>query len=154
MTKGPFMEFLRIETAAAADTETVSEGFDTPASRTEKMAMLIHRIHLFCPISKTANGEVKTAISDRELKEGSDIDLGEPGVITKMECYTLSTPDQVQTNEHQITYYDPPILYAKRQIWGSVANAGSVGGKKCSAIIGYTVEKVSQVDFIAALVDG
>ncbi|MBA7549991.1 hypothetical protein ES705_42496 [subsurface metagenome] len=147
------MEFMRIETSPAETGEIVSEGFDTPASRTEKMAMLIHQIHLFCPISKTADGEVKTSIGDREATEVSDVDIGEPGVITKMECYTLTAPEQVQTNEHQMTYYDPPILYAKRQIWASVANSGSVGGKRCSAHIGYTVEKVSQEDFISALVE-
>lgn len=148
------MEFMRIETAAAADGEVVSEGFDTPTSKTETMAMLIHQIHLFCPISKTAAGEVKTSIGDRECTEVSDLDIGEPGIITKMECYTLSTPDNYQTNEHQMTYYDPPILYAKRQIWASVANQGSTGGKKCSAHIGYTIAKVSQADFISALVEG
>jgi hypothetical protein len=148
------MEFMRIETdSAAGPTEVLSQGFDTPTSKTEKMAMLIHQIHLFCPVAKTAEGEVKVAVSDHELTLSSDVDLGEPGVITKMECFVLSTPTEVQSLEHRIQYFSPPILYAKRQIWLTVAVAGATG-KRASATIGYTLEKVSQEDFISALVEG
>lgn len=154
MTKGPFMEFLRLETDSVdGPTEVLSQGFDTPTSKTEKMAMLIHMVHLFCPIPKTQDGEVKTAVSDRELSVTGDVDLGEPGIITKMECFTLSTPTEVQSPEHQITYYDPPILFAKRQIWLTVAVAGATN-KRASAHVGYTLEKVSQEDYISALVEG
>ncbi len=153
MAKGPFMEFMRMETArAAGPSEVLSEGFDTPTSKTEKMAMLIHQIHLFCPIAKTADGEVKVAISEHELELSSDVDLGEPGVITKMECFALTTPAEIHPVEHQITYYRPPILYAKRKIWLTV-NVEGATNKKASATVGYTLEKVTQEDFISALVE-
>ena len=153
MAKGPFMEFMRLETERAdGPNEVLSQGFDTPASKTEKMAVLIHQIHLFCPIAKTAEGECKAAVSDRQLELTSDVDVGEPNVITKMECFNLTTPTEWHAEEHQFTYYNPPILYARRKIWLTIAVAGATN-KKASAIIGYTLEKVSQEDFIAALVE-
>ncbi len=153
MAKGPFMEFMRLETErASGPDEVLSQGFDTPTSKTEKMAMLIHQIHLFCPIAKTAEGECKAAVSEQQLELSSDVDLGEPHVITKMECFALTTPPEVHPVEHQFSYYSPPILYAKRKIWLTIAVAGATN-KKASATIGYTLEKVTQEDFISALVE-
>ncbi len=151
MAKGPFMEFMRLETERAeGPDEVLSQGFDTPTSKTEKMAMLIHQIHLFCPIAKVANGEVKIAVSERKLETTGDVDLGEPSVITKMECFQLNT--EVQSLEHRIQYFNPPILYSKRKIWLTVA-VSIATNKKASCTIGYTLEKVTQEDFIAALVE-
>lgn len=162
VTKGPFMEFLR-----GRLTETVSGTYcevelKTPASKTEKLAMLIHKVifdgdDLVCAADEWM--AIRAALQAR-TKTGIPGGISNSDVIVQWKRFYRSigaTPDSMQFEySPQVIDFDPPILYAKDSIFLAMLKTylTTAGGTKTvDVMIGYTLDKVSDSDYIAALVE-
>ena len=157
----PFMEFLRgkvIMTVAEAYTE---KEIRTPVSKTEELAMLIHQIQ----VKMTAPPPVDAAIRETTMHIADRtsnviLELDDPSSLFWHVCFvnfgtvegTLSeamvywVPEVIRVN------YNPPILYARDSIYLAVDSNHTTALPQVTCQIGYTLERVSSADFIAALV--
>jgi hypothetical protein len=159
VAKGPFMEYL--QTTVASSLAVATEGLPTPVSKTEELAMLIHQI-MIDPADPTFSAGVVTTISacvTDESHEGDGLTppLGDRSVLYKIdrranEGIVAGAFSRIQSGP-MIAYFDPPILYAKSTIYCEAEHSANAGGGDCEFKIGYTLEKVSRDDFIAALVE-
>ena len=151
-----FMEFIskRLEeSAAGVYTEAV---IPTPCSQTEQFAMLIHRIdgHMEPPEVVGAAITVSAlALNKASKSEGVGID--DPDCLfeglSKVDAVVAATPNFINCGQF-VRRFDPPILYAKSQIYLGVWGNNNVGTMTQVCRIGYTLEKVSKDAFIAALI--
>ncbi len=151
MAKGPFMEFLKSDLRETAPNTFTERAIDCPVSRTETMAMLIHQIELFAQVCDAVAGETLVKVGSIQGETG--FKMADQGVLAKYEVFNLDTPTQSQPYEHYIKYFDPPVLYAKAHIYHAIKGNGNTEIRFSECVIGYTVEKVSQTDFISALVE-
>lgn len=158
------MEFLRIDGIESAVNTYTEFAFITPTSRTEKQAMLIHMIefHMKTPdaqhdIAAYTNGQ----IMDEPI--GSMQNIHNPHILLKV-LEEASFPEQIMIagvdHEYRPVIYsrgqyllnfDPPLLYAKQYIYAAVESSASLNPCDFAGRIGYTLQKVSAEDFIAAL---
>lgn len=165
--KGPFMEFLHIDGIESAVNTYTEHKFITPTSRTEKSAMLIHMIefHMKTPDAQD-NEAVYTngQIMDEPL--GAMDNIHNPHVLLKV-LEEASFPQQAEaagappalfeyrpviySRGQYLLYFDPPLLYAKQYIYAATESDNSLNPCDFAGRIGYTLEKVSSEDFIAAL---
>jgi len=161
MAKGPFMEFLRGRVTQAAINTYAETEIRTPASKTEKMAVLIHMIEFHGDDLEGTEGtyaSVTGALLDRTSTAIRSINA--PEVIAFFWRFmglgryqgTLTEHNE-QESSPKAFYFDPPILYAKDSIWLAVNTAQCPSVKTIDCRVGYTLEKVSDTDFISALVE-
>ncbi|MBA7707873.1 hypothetical protein ES703_116757 [subsurface metagenome] len=151
------MEYLRgsvIMAAANAYTEVVLQ---TPTSKTENMAMLIHEIDLR-PSKLVAITPASTDTMSVQCTKASKTGftkISDPDVLARYLTYTHLDAVFNYLAEHgsQLTKFDPPLLYPKSQIYIAVVSSGFDATVDLHARIGYTLEKVSREDFISALVE-
>lgn len=156
------MEFLRANVYQdAINTFAITE-LRCPVSRTELMAMLIHSIELRVDASepdltKTAQGHISCNLLTRIFGTGAGIST--PGVlelaVSEREIWTLGTEELISDHDEipLMHYYNPPILYPRDTMYLSVWSLYQLALHGADVKIGYTLEKVSQQAFIAALVD-
>ncbi len=157
-----FMEFLKgtvMESAANAYTEVEVK---TPASRTESMAMLIWQAETVNPTPDIEDGQDNstgthwakrtltslTAIDSPDCIQRTDVNVFAGGVEGSLSEYLVH-----RGRKQVVQYFDPPILYPRASLFYAVASGGNASVKSAQGRIGYTLEKVSPGDFIAALVD-
>jgi len=163
MTKGPFMEFLRNKVQETANSTFTEEEIPTPCSNTEKMAMLIHMIAFHTDDPQTDEGSYGTVLTGiyRHSME-SPVHWHDPDCIMSYTQMIAAGRYEGTLSEYfeyyadpQVLYFDPPILYARSVIYHSVEGIGQPGVavKTSHVMIGYTLEKVSDAHFIAALVE-
>jgi len=162
MAKGPFIEYLRmrVEDSAAHIWTTIE--VPVPTSRTEFMAMLIHWVYFHvarivpvdgidCAYALLLMSEDEAAVptpmnsafiaeAERRMDAGSV-----SGTLTDYVSEYWAKPMRWD--------FDPPLLYTKKNIYLGSMNTGAAATHVGCAIVGYTLEKVSQADFIAALVE-
>jgi len=157
----PYMEFLRKEGKTPNTGAYTEETILCPVSETELMAMLIHKIHLYCGIPEIAAGEDRTMnVQLTSDSKNAIVSWEDNDVLAKFSwgafaSTTLIAGAQIESHvvqiEPPVKYFDPPILYSKRELYlGGYCSAAIP--LKFGVIIGYTLERVSRADFIAALV--
>ena len=157
----PFLEFLRgrvTMTAAGAYAETQIR---TPVSKTEELAMLIHLIDAkvaIAPPEDALTTETWSSLHDRPRTDVAPLD--DPGCLWHHLVFiqagvtegTLTEYSTYWVDEINRLYLSPPILYAKDTIYVGVDCTHASYLASTILRIGYTLERVSSQDFIAALV--
>jgi len=161
MAKGPFMEFLGATVLSLATDHCVFKEIHTPNSKTEKLAMLIHTIQCDSGDAEFSAGQVSSinnALAKRNFAAESEANwrLDDPDVLFRHDSVAhegiVAGAFSRSLKGHPIVYYDPPILYAKDSIY-CLISAINTAAKTSTWKIGYTLEKVSDADYIAALVE-
>lgn len=154
-SKGPFMEWMRLRAATITNDTYREQEWETPTSKTEKMAMLIHKIQFHIDdITGMANDdEIDVDLHDR-AGQVEVLNYDDSGLIEKMNYFLkLTTSGAEEVGMIREINYSPPILYAKKKMYSGINSAGMGALTGCDVRIGYTLEKVSQENFIAALVE-
>jgi len=164
MAKERFMEFVGAYVIQSVADTDASVAFDVPSSETELMALLVHQIDW--------EGQVSTPVAavtigiDGFLTYSAQIPSSVGGYLTKMDVIdTLqravaagTTLDDVVAGnyfaalQHDIHKFDPPILIARRTLHLHIRSSNSAVVNAVALRLGYTLEKVTQAAFIAALV--
>ncbi len=159
----PFMEFIRDSvTESAANTYTETE-IKTPASRTEKLAMLIWQMEIEAGLPDIEDAQSNATLTQL-VKTTQNTGLGLQDEDLLMRVNKLANVGTVQGSltEFQryqeldasvIRYFDPPILYAKAEMFLGIVGSGNAAAGSSGARVGYTLERVASEEFIAALVD-
>ena len=157
----PFMEFLRgTITMSAATTYTELE-IRTPVSKTEELAMLIHQVRWdIAKPTATDAATVRVAASLHDRPQTDTAQISDPGCISRHSLFaeagvtegTLSEFATFDLREGWVYYFTPPLLYAKDAIYLGVNSDHATLLVLAQVRIGYTLERVSSADFIAALV--
>lgn len=156
------MEFLREDITHDGGTLVDTVAIVTPASRTEKMAMLIHLIEIIVqqPAWSAGTWQYCEAALSSESHEGLTTLPGieDPDILHKVkewaqEGIVANTFTRFREGDF-IIYFDPPVLYPKAYLYLEMEVADlQASGKYGLVRVGYTLEKVPDADFIAALVD-
>lgn len=156
------MEFLETELVHSGSAVVETERMLTPVSKTEKLAMLIHMIEMQVedPLFSLASSEWANAVISKTSHEG-DVDLpsyGDPDIMLFYKRWAreglVLGPFSKKDSGHDIVYFDPPVLYAKTEIFLEFElSTNQTAGLVSACRIGYTLESVSQEDFIDALVE-
>lgn len=157
-----FLEFLRASVTESVVATYAEEEVATPASRTESMAMLIWSVEWDMSFAEVID-TVRTQVQFGLAKTSQDAigGLDDPDtifrVINQLEAGavqgSLSEYLVAQGRSAGVRHFDPPILYPRASIFFQVQGVNTIVTKQANARIGYTLEKVSPGDFIAALVD-
>ena len=170
MRSGPFMEFISWNISGAVDQGNATWAMDTiklPVSGTELLALLIHSIHI-----ETGHVSLELYKAGGEYRQIASLSLRKPAygeVVERFDPAGLAFINHcvvmVETALSNFGYmarptveyktFDPPILIAQSEIYVSGEVRSTVAQDQqmaCSGRIGYTLEKVSKDDFIAALV--
>ena len=158
----PFLEFVRnaiVESAANTYTE---EEIQTPASRSESLAMLIWNIESELAAPDVEDGQSNTV----SMGLYKSTQVGTPGMGDPDNLFRQANNVQAGVVEgslseyfrdkgevHRFMQYDPPILYPHARIFHGILGSGNAAAKAGDIRVGYTLEKVDAGDFIAALVD-
>ena len=158
----PYMEFLRGIIKQTALNAYAQVAIRTPTSKTEVMAMLIHDIELIqeCPEVIDATITVlRYHIADRThtFVRGQEVEgvliFTSIGVNAGATQGTLSEYMSIWQEGSPYRHFDPPVLYARDEIYLGMESVACTGLHMGVVQIGYTLERVSREDFIAALVD-
>jgi len=157
-----FMEFIHTRLDEAVINVQCEKVIYVPTSKTEVMAMLIHKITFDLTSLErvdTKQTMVIMALSKDSLpsafRYGSN-----PRIIAgygaALDCGmiegTLTEFQQFQEYGAQVQYFDPPILVAQDQLYLQLKTYEQLSLTYGLCVIGYTLEKVSREAFIAALV--
>lgn len=161
VTKGPFMEYLRGRITEAVSGTYAEVELKTPSSKTEKLAMLIHQViwdgdDLLCAAGEWM--QIRAALQ-RRTKTGIPGGISNSDVVCQWKRFFRDIgPGTAYQSEQSpwIVEFDPPQLYAKDSIFLSMLKTYQTtpgGTKTVDVAIGYTLDKVSESDFIDALVE-
>jgi len=156
------MEFLRNRVQQTVVNTYAEEEIPTPCSTTEEMAMLIHFIHCHTDDPQVTEGDYSAITTGlwRHSQTGG-LTMQDPDCIFSYGQSVMAGRYEGTLSEYweyykdpQVLYFDPPILYAKSVIYHGLGTVQQPAGamKTSDICIGYTLEKVSKADFIAALV--
>ena len=159
-----FLEFINgVLTESAANTFTELE-IATPASRTALSAMLIWLIEfdMTTPDIEDAQTNVTNIQLTRDTTTGLN-NLEDDDLLARWSISVAAGAIQGSLSEYlvasgldprpRVFKFDPPILYPRSSVWLGIQGTGNVNVKTGRCRVGYTLEKVSQQAFIAALVD-
>lgn len=155
----PYMEFLRFPSREQAVIDTYMETvIPTPCSGNENLAMLIHQIKIRVDHPQFVAGVevyVNASVHDRQRSSVSgEMNVG--CLMRYMRYIWVDAGGQYQWQAGELDaitqYFDPPILYAKQNIYFGLNSGNCISVRGGYAAIGYTLEKVAKDDFIAALV--
>jgi len=155
------MEFLNATaTESAAHTDT-QQSFGVPCSKTELMAMLIHDVWFapmdveridaaltsnFCNLSKRLGGPFGISNMDVIAICMANLSLGQvEGTLSEYAVQWYGAPPH--------WHFEPAVLVAVDTLYTRI-QGGAANTAVCqnTVRIGYTLERVSERDFIAALV--
>lgn len=156
------MELLNIVATEIAINTTAEYVIHTPVSKTANIAMLIHQIRFELP----PNTQVDTAIVDThvQLRKRSSttgsLARNDPAIIaTYAEFVSVGKVAGAAekaiaytSQGSRLIYYKPPYLVAASRLYLAVKSYNETVVHYALCQIGYTLEKVSHEDFIAALV--
>ena len=160
----PFMEFLRADVAEESLNTFISKTFSTPASRTESMAMLIWDLWLEIRESDiidatTTFNNVKVGREDIVVTDRFGLN---DDVLWEYIVDVKPGTTQGSLSEYLVIHvdggphvrFDPPVLWPHSKM-ALTCEGKANDTKKMTAylVVGYTLEKVSATDFIAALVE-
>lgn len=155
------METLRGQvTESAPNTYTETE-IQTPASRSEKLAMLIWRMQIYPDPPSLEDGQTNTVRVHVAKQSATAVLVPENDAVlfryrkqlsAGAIAGTLSEYLSVEVNPEVVTFA-PPFLYAKSSLFIGMEGVGNAIALACGLMIGYTLERVPAELFIAALVD-
>jgi len=158
-----FMEFVAVESGAIAF-NAVGYGDYTeveiplPTSKTETMAMLLHRVdfrlghpHFIDTQMNSVSGYLTKS------HQTGPIDLADPDLIAQYFWHV--SVNQVAgagisewEDGSKLWLFDPAILIARDKLYMGGRTFMETANQVCQVRVGYTLEKVSREAFIAALV--
>jgi len=155
------MELLNAQvTESAANTHT-EIAIQLPTSRSELLAMLVHQVGF----ELAPNTLIDTVTDDthaqlRRRSATSILARSDPDLIASYAVFA-SVGKVVGAAEKAVvlmaegylqSYFDPPLLIARNQLYLAVESYNETVARYAAVRIGYTLEKVSERAFIAALV--
>ena len=157
MAKGPFMEFLRAKAVQSTANTYAEIMIPTPTSKTESMAMLIHSIELEPTnvLDTTVNNGDLASMHLSKTHKTSTLGLEDPDILARYRAKVSLNAvfNTVVFQGERKHVFDPPILYPHTNLFLGFYTLGFTAASYGIGRIGYTLEKVSREDFIAALVD-
>lgn len=159
---GAFMEFMKGKVTEPTLNTYTEIALVTPASKTEQMAMLIHQILLRVDGPDPVDADlsyVYAQLTKRTMSGFTEVDdpaclysriwsqkLGiAEGTLSEYACFSQG--------HWPIIYFDPPILYTRDYMYLAVLGDANTVVKSAYLSLGYTIEKVTTEQFIAALVE-
>lgn len=153
---GPYMELLGKSVTTTADATYTQEELPTPIGRSENIAMLIHKIR----IEYVVNTLDTPALGDLLLAQvlartkNAIITYGDPDLMHKLAfVFNILTSGGGWNQMVAEANFNPPILFSRSQLYLGCQTNGQSGTRQFDFQIGYTLQKVSSKDFIAALTD-
>jgi len=151
----PYMEFLRGKIAMIGAKTYAEVEIRTPVSRTEELAMLIHMIEakvVKVPMVSTETNDALCHLCDRPSDDIRGVE--EPECLFHHLVFSDFETSAVQffAQEIRVQLFNPPILYAKDALYLGVNSTHLMNLSTATMRIGYTLERVSSKDFIAALI--
>jgi len=163
--KGPFLEKLILRVNESAANTFTEEEVSTPNSKSESLAMLIHKILLGSSPPETIDGFATIVESQlTQFSEDHMLTPEDPSLLFKTDEWidagsvsgALTDYSYISSETHTVLGgridFDPPILYSKDKMYIGVVGTGNVGAKNATAWVYYTLEKVSREHYIAALI--
>ena len=155
------MEVLRDQvTESAANTFTQRE-IQTPVSRSEKLAMLIWKIQIWPDIAEEEDTQDNSVIVQLTKSTATAVVVPEDddlvfrwrhGVRAGVNAGTLSEY-LIERMDPQVATFQPPLLYAKSSIFLGIVGSGNSAAKAVGCHVYYTLERIPDALFIAALVE-
>ncbi len=157
-----FMEFVGAYVKQSVEDEDAQVTFDVPTSETEQMALLVHRIewegNVPVGVVAAAIGIDLYLTTTMATPAGLASHIDFPSLIDqymRMGRYGTTIDDILDSDlqrQFEVHRFDPPILIAQRTLYLTIHTSASTVINDGAVRIGYTLEKVSQAAFIAALV--
>ena len=130
----------------------------TPSSKTEVLATLIHEVDFH--VSGFEAGATVADVDAFQCRltkkpQTTNIFLDNPDLIAYYELWAIlgTVFNSFWENGARIWKFDPPILYPRDAMYLAVKTQGFAMVRAVYARVGYTLERVSSEDFIAALVE-
>ncbi len=152
MVKGPFMEFLDLITELSAANTTTTKMIQTPTSKSEKLAMLIHRIDYEFPTHAKQDIFIQASIVDYDVAAESKSLIGDHVIDSAKMIFKFTTSGMAYKRMIEEHHFDPPVLFTKQKVGLQGRSTGAAAALIVRARIGYTLEKVDKDDYIDALV--
>ena len=156
------MEFIVTRANEAVAGTMFEEEIYLPSSKTETLAMLIHKVAIDITSLERIDATQTMVIAGLSKRSNpSSTRYGcDPAIIAgygaALDCGmmegTLSEFKVFQEYGEQVTYFDPPILIARDRLWLVAKTYNQLSLTFVTCVIGYTLEKVTRDAFIAALV--
>ena len=157
------MEFLRAEVSEESANTFKEVEIATPASRSEKLAMLIWKVVFQIDYPDVEDGQ-RNAVQGRltRASQSAIVNEHDPDVIAWMTvnlgagAVSGALSDFFEKSARPSDgFWDfaPPILYAKSEMFAQVLGTGNAQKKSCHVLVGYTLERVPAELFISALVE-
>ena len=160
--QGALMEFIRgAVTMSGANTFTEVE-VATPASRSEKLAMLIWRIAWFPNNPVHIDGsEVSLRMQLARDTQAAILAAEDDDLVSNIQVVSRMGTAQGSLSEYAsvfvrgalLEYFQPPLLYAKQSIFLGVDTVSDNTARSGAFVLGYTLERVPAELFIASLVE-
>lgn len=157
-----FLEFVGAQVTQTVADEDKQITFDVPTSETEQMALLVHRIewegNVPVGVVAAAVGIDAYLTTTMATPAGFALHIDFPSLIDqymRMARYGTTADDRLDSDlqdQFRVHNFDPPILIAQRTLYLTLHTSASTVINNCAVRLGYTLEKVSQAAFIAALV--
>ena len=152
INKGPFLEWLRmtiVEIGANTFTEVEQR---TPVSKTEKLAMLIHRVELEIGGEFEMNDGDEVNIQLADEHQVAEITISNAHLVAKSGFRADGAAAGAVVNTPYVIVFEPPQLYSKSSIFLGGNGLSQTNPLVYDGRIGYTLEKVDSDAYIAALV--
>lgn len=147
-----FMEFLGLHTYQSGVDADTTAMIQTPASKSEKLAMLIHMVEFEFTTHPTLDQDHTLFLVDRNVGATKKY-INDPEVVAMANLIEKFTTSGLgYTSRVHTTYFNPPILYTRQTIGLQTGSSGSGVQNVGKCRVGYTLEKVSKEDYIDALV--
>jgi len=157
-----FMEFVGAKVTQDVADEDAQVVFDVPTSETEQLALLVHQIewegNVPVGLVDVAIGVDLYLTTTMATPAGMATHLDFPSLIDlymRMARYGTTADDRLDSDlqdQHRVHHFDPPILIAQRTLYLTIHTSASTVINDGAVRLGYTLEKVTQAAFIAALV--
>lgn len=155
VNKGPFLEPLHFKITESGANTFTEEEIATPASKTETMAMIIHKIEVDFdnPDDPAQNDRQRLQITNASVSEIKR--KGDTTVLYKFErSFEVLTSGGGWFNLQDVHQYPGKgFIYPKSKIFVSCQSAGQTAAQTYTGIIWYTLEKIDRDAFIAGLTE-
>ena len=152
-----FMEFLRANGTPGAANGFKNVEIKVPASKTESLAMLIHRIDFYLDPEEDLDAPAHADKLTWQLcssEQSAIIPINNSAIVDMAQLYDLLVTSGLAALTFPIVHeFNPPILYAKDTLYLGIQTVGQGDADTMGVRVGYTLEKVTKDQFIEALVD-
>lgn len=156
------MEFLRDAVTESANNTFTQSEIPTPVSRSEKLAMLVWQIEFFHDQLEAVDGQtVSLRVQLFSESQTALLSFEDPDMVAEVH-EAVGQVAQGSLSEYLVVAslagpalktYQPPFLYTKASMFLGIASVQATGVRSGAIRIGYTLERVPDAIFIAALVE-